>query len=222
MKKQILTASLVAFVAASSFGQGQVSFKSNTAKNGVYSATDGTTASLALVPTTGTVGSFGTVSYEILTAPSTTALLTQAVTPGVTPVGWTATAVGAVAYTQAGAITLETITMPASAGAVPAPQGAAVNVDLEIVAFTGTYSSPTLFGYSGQTFATVTTANGLFSWSEPTGNPNSTPQAGTPGTIPVGSSGFGSMILVPAVPEPSTIALGGMAAAALLAFRRRK
>jgi len=50
-----------------------------------------------------------------------------------------------------------------------------------------------------------------------TGNPTTTP-AGTP----VSTTGFdGNLILVPA-PEPATIALGGLGAAALLLFRRRK
>jgi len=200
-------------VAASSFGQGQIGFKTGN-KNLVYSATDGTTASLAVVPSSGLVGSFGTVSYEILTAPSTTAPLSAPLQPGVTPVGWTATAVGSVVYTQNGAVSLTTFTAPANSGA------AGVNVEMEVVAFTGTYANPTLFGYSGMTVFGAASP-GLLSWSEPTGNPNATPQPGLPGTIPVGAAGLGSIILEQ-VPEPSSIALGGLAAASLLAFRRRK
>jgi hypothetical protein len=48
------------------------------------------------------------------------------------------------------------------------------------------------------------------------GNPN------PPATAPIETTGFnGNLILVPA-PEPGTIALGGLGAAALLLFRRRK
>jgi hypothetical protein len=219
MKKLVITTALVGLVAASSFAQGTIGFKTTLAKDGIYSATDGTTASLALVPTTGTVGSFGAVSYEFLTAPSTTALLTSesqffGVNGLIIPSGWTGTLMGpAAAYTGPGIVTLQTVTIVGDAGAA--------GLDVEIVAFTGTSSAPTLFGYSGQTFPTLTTANGSFSWEQATGNPNATPQ-GTPTAPPTGAGGLGSLILVPAIPEPSTIALGGMAAAALLAFRRRK
>jgi len=49
------------------------------------------------------------------------------------------------------------------------------------------------------------------------GNPNPPP------TAPAGMTGWdGSLILVSPVPEPTTIALGGLGAAALLLFRRRK
>jgi len=55
------------------------------------------------------------------------------------------------------------------------------------------------------------------------GNPNAVPIPGTPDPISGGSPAGGwngDLILV--VPEPSTIALGGLGAAALLLFRRKK
>jgi len=221
MKKLILTTSLAALVATSSFGQGQIVFKTTITKNTVYSATDGTTASLVAIPTTATVAGFGAVSFEILTAPSTTPLLTS-LTPGVTPVGWVATPIGGVVFNAAGLITSDTLTLDASTGT-----GAGQNADVEIVAFTGTYANPTLFGYSGETgFGSIvngsfTTTTGALSWSQATGNPNSTP-AGTAQNVSTSPSGLGSIVLIPTVPEPTTLALGGLAAAALLAFRRRK
>lgn len=207
MKKLILTTGLVAIVAASSFGQGQIAFKT-TGKNDVYSATDGTTASLALVPTTGVVGSFGTVSYEILTAPSTTALLTSesqflSGTSIVTPNGWAVTAVGPVSYGSPGAITSVAVTLPASAGS------AGTAVDMEIIAFTGSANNVTMFGYSGQGAFGIDTTPGVISWNQSTGNPPLTIAS----AVATGTSGLGSMILEQ-VPEPSTIALGGLAASA--------
>jgi hypothetical protein len=227
MKKALLITSLVAVAATGAFAQGTITFKTSGTKNPVYSAADGTTATLTTVPTSDTVGSYGAVSYGMLTAPTGTAALTssdlQALAfGGAAPAGWTETAITGVTLSGPGVIGTQTITLPASAGA------AGANALLEIFAYTGSLSSPTLFGYSGETFAngqtvtsgTITTSTGALDWSQATGNPGGTP-ATTPGTLTVGSAGFGSLVLVP-TPEPSTIALGGLGAAALLLFRRRK
>jgi hypothetical protein len=226
MKKTILIVGLVAMGALSSFAQGTITFKTSGTKNPVYSATDGTTSTVTAVPTGGTAGSFGTISYEMLTAPTGTAGLTAADLNaiglgGAAPAGWTETAITGVTYSGPGVIVGQTVTLPASAGA------AGANALMEVFAYTGTLASPTLFGYSGETFAngqtvtagTTTTSTGALDWSQATGNPPLT----AAGTIPTGSAGMGSIVLVPtATPEPSTIALGGLGAAALLLFRRRK
>jgi len=62
------------------------------------------------------------------------------------------------------------------------------------------------------------------SFANQEGNPNATPIPGTPDPISGGTPAGGwngNMVLVP-IPEPTTIALGGLGAAALLLFRRRK
>jgi len=219
MKKQILTASMVALVAASSFGQGQFLFKTTTTKNPVYASTDGTQANLATI-TSPTLGAFGPVSFELLMAPAGTAALTS-ITPGVTPAGWDAVALGAYTVGQPGVINTVTVTVGAGDG------GAASTFSLAIVAFTGTYQNPTLFGYSGEVFPNAAagltapaTANGLVSWQQAIASASGTPP-GVAQALSVGTAGLGSIVLVP-VPEPSTIALGGLCAAGLLAFRRRK
>jgi len=227
MKKLILTTSLVALVAASSFAQGTISFKTSVAKDPVVFATDSTTASLAYVATDGTAGSFGTVNYIIYAAPTGTVAPTTGAqgTPLTFGAGWTAVPVSSPVYGGAGLISAQTITLPASASL---PGSAA---EVEIVAYTGTLANPTLYGYAGESFnggqsftfggfSGLVSGNPALEWVNPTGNPAGSPA--TPGAIPTQAAGLGALVLLPPVPEPSTIALGGMAAAALLAFRRRK
>lgn len=205
--------------ALSSFGQGAITFKTSASKNTIYFTTDGTVNSLTPVAADGTAGSLGAVTIEMYTAPNGTALLTQPLTPGVVPAGWTATVLTPLTYTSPGIIQSTTITTPASSG----PGGQ--NVDMAIVAFTGSFASPTSWGYSGSTFnggsvpGAFTTSTGAISWSQATGG--GTPP--TPVALAAGAGGLGSIVLIPqTVPEPSTIALGGLGAAALLLFRRRK
>jgi len=206
-------------VAASSFGQGQVSFKTSLSKNAVYSATDNTSGSLALVPTSGTVGSFGAVTYEIFTAANGTAAPTLSGGTLNFSAAWTGSIVANPVYSGAGVVS------PAITITLPAASGAAGNaVEMVIVAYTGSLASPSLYGYSGDPFpvgSSVATANGLVEWSQGTGNPNKVPTPDLPSALLTGATGFGSLVLTP-VPEPSTIALGGLGAAALLLFRRRK
>jgi len=52
-----------------------------------------------------------------------------------------------------------------------------------------------------------------------TGNPNATPVPGSPVSL---AGSFTGMLLTAPIPEPSTFALAGLGAAALLIFRRRK
>lgn len=69
------------------------------------------------------------------------------------------------------------------------------------------------------TFAAAVAANravGTLTWSNPVGNP-----AANPPDVPPDLVGMGA-VLISAVPEPSTFALAGLGAAALLIFRRRK
>jgi hypothetical protein len=219
MKKLVLTTALVGLVAASSFAQGTVTFSTAKKSDPVYSATDGTTATLALMATNNTVGSFGAVSYDLVTAPNGTAALTGSPSTFlngstiVAPSGWTLTPITPIVFgANPGVIGAVTVALSGVA------EGA--TVEMEIIAFTGTANNVTLFGYSGQSLPTVTTG-GISTWAYTTGSPDATPTPGVPETMPTGTSGLGSIILVP-VPEPSTIALGGLAAAALLAFRRRK
>jgi len=90
------------------------------------------------------------------------------------------------------------------------------SVWLDVVGWLGSYadlatalaqSAPPVVGFSGV-------------WSNVTGAPNGAPPT-NPQPLVLGPTGFNGLTVAP-VPEPSTIALGGLAAAAFLAFRRRK
>jgi len=98
---------------------------------------------------------------------------------------------------------------------------AGVDVQFEIVGWTGTATTfaqaeanalagNALIGFTGSVLS-----GGALGWDQPTGTLSS------PVNLVTGAGGYAGLVLAP-VPEPSTIALGGLAAAALLAFRRRK
>ena len=222
MKKQIITTSILAIMAASAFGQGQVAFKTTVTKNAVFYSTDKTTATLALVAVDGTAGVLGAVNYEFYSAPNGTVLTAANGLPNFS--GWIGTAVGAVTYAAPGVVSPAiTITLPSASGVAGTP------AEVELFAYTGSLGAPTAFGYSGSTFNGgsftfsgngIVYSDGALGWSQGTGNPNGAPPT-QPGTLLTGATGLGALVLQP-VPEPSTIALGGLGAAALLLFRRRK
>ena len=75
-------------------------------------------------------------------------------------------------------------------------------------------------------FASAKAANVANTWAWSGGGTPFTVTLGNPGTTPPGTpatlSGLGPMTLNTTVPEPSTFALVGLGAAAMLIFRRRK
>lgn len=91
-------------------------------------------------------------------------------------------------------------------------------LEVELVAWTGSFtdfasaaaSGTALVGFSGSALS-----GGAFGWSQATGT------AQAPVTLVTGAGGFAG-ITVSIVPEPATMVLGGLGAAALLLFRRRK
>jgi hypothetical protein len=85
-------------------------------------------------------------------------------------------------------------------------------IDYVIMGWTGAAASFDAALSSGSAMLNVSAK-----FASGTGNPTASPP-GTP--VPLSSS-FGGMVLQP-VPEPSTLALAGLGAAALLIFRRRK
>jgi hypothetical protein len=95
-------------------------------------------------------------------------------------------------------------------GATYAVPGVALGgtATLELMAWEGNFASYAAAQNAGMNVADVTFTN-------PTGG------NGTPAALPLDLTGMPALVLHP-TPEPSTIALGGLGAAALMLFRRRK
>ena len=91
----------------------------------------------------------------------------------------------------------------------------------EVVSWLGTATTWAAALAGGATYETQ--GANLVEFTAAMANPSTTPP-GIPGSINTTGQWNGSAILTPvvAVPEPTTIALGGLGAAALLLFRRRK
>jgi hypothetical protein len=220
MKKTILTVLATTAAVAGALAQGQVAWAPTAANGGLIAySTDKATSTGFPVGNPSTIATYGALNVDFFVAPLGTALALSGGLPNFT----TAWSDAAVDFSQ----------IKISAGRqsytlnVPVQFTAGNDVQLEVVGWTGTATSwaaaaaggATLIGYSGETFNGSTL--GALSWDQPTGNPNATPTPGLPANITTGASGFEGLVLEP-VPEPATIALGGLGAAALLFFRRRK
>jgi len=219
MKKIILTTLITGAAAASVFAQGTVSFK-NGVGTPFKGSPDGVTSAVLTkgvgTPAPAVNGIFGNVTVDIFSAVTGTSLSTElggaqdatsviaALTGPSTPWSLSATQLGTTAYLGSGVWTTTTITLAANTSAT-------TPVELEVIAFTGTLQSPTSFGFAGSTFS-----GGSEGWVQGTGGGIAQPVA-----IVTGAGGFNGLTLEP-VPEPTTMALGGLGAAALLLFRRRK
>jgi hypothetical protein len=204
MKKLILSIALGGLT-ASGFAQGTISFGNLVNSGGglVYSNTTATTVGA-------TAFKFGAISLELFYGPvgSTLAQLEAGGTgfgDFVFNTSMTTSAAGKF-FDGTAVTTLE----PAGTGT----GDATLNVELAIAGWTGSFanyaaaSAPggaALFGITG-------------AWGNPTGGGGAPPatQAGLIDWVLANS-----LVLTPS-PEPTTLALGGLGAAALLMFRRRK
>jgi len=213
MKKTLLITLATMGLAMGAFAQGQISFQATSANGFVQYSTDGVT--VANYPI-GTLAGYGNATVAFFTAPNGTVLTLNGGTPDFT--ACTANTLTATIATGAGKTSAKTITVANAANNV--------NVEMEVVAWAGTATSwaqavaggATLLGWSGKVFNS--TQSGSLGWSQPTGDPGAAIPNPPAGTV-TGAGGYSGLILTP-VPEPSTIALGGLGAAALLLFRRRK
>jgi hypothetical protein len=217
MKKLILTVALTAAAAVSGFSQGQVTFQ-NAGTSWIY-------WNAYTVPTTNRVTS-GTIASQ----PAAASLST-----GVVDIGlyW-----GTAAFTDAAQGTLaDTVTMSTTAAGAFAGSGsgalaitgtsAGENIYVQVFAWDSTYATPDAAiaakGYFGAFSAgAANTTYGAVGAAQFVQNLTVSPAGGIP-IFGTGAGQFGrDVLLVGTVPEPTTIALGGLGAAALLLFRRRK
>jgi len=156
--------------------------------------------SITLNSSTGPYAAAGTYTVALLWAPGTSLGVAQA---GFTQIALYGLATGGATSTgffQDGATVLT--------GSATAPGGVAV---FEVQGWTGNYTS----------YAQAVGAGAHVGQSGEFLNGTANPAGGPPPPPPTNTTGWdGNLVLV--VPEPGTLALGGLGAAALLFFRRRK
>jgi hypothetical protein len=209
--KKLLTIAALAGATALSFGQGQITFN-NTATTQI--STNSAVSGPATGPTAGALGGF---VYALFAAPSTVNSQT-----GVNDVNWTFTGVYATNSAGVGRLVGGQPTLPS-----PYASGTTFNFLVRgwssnvggqdwnsvRVYMTGIQAGGNASG-NGQYFGTSGIATVLVG-----GNP--LPSATLFGTAP-GTTIQGFTLGLLPVPEPSTFALAGLGAAAMLIFRRRK
>jgi len=221
MKRNLLIATLLCGLTASSFAQGVVALG---AAARVKYTTDGTTLANVPAGSSNNIATYGGINIAIYSASSGTVLQSNgtsaflgAIPALTTNLGWylmTSAPITTISPT-AGSITSTALTLNTSAGAANAVE------QLEIVAWTGNFSSfaaamaagTGLVGWGG---SLLIPGGGAFGFQFTTGDGvTSTP------VVTTGAAAWNGLVLAP-VPEPCTMVLGGLGAAALLLFRRRK
>jgi len=232
MKKTIFTILASGAAAACAFGQAQFTWAPIAGTGGtVQFSTDGATATA--FPTGNPSAVNGASAYagqtlhvDFFAAAVGTTLVTGG--PAGTPLfttAWTDVAV------SIGQIKIN----PGRQSAIislPGNFAQGLDAQIEVVGWTGTATSwaaevaspgGTLLGYGGELFNGAST--GPLSWDQPMGSGSgATPTP--PGSLTTGAAGYGGVnaagLVLEPVPEPTTLALGGLGVASLLLFRRRK
>jgi hypothetical protein len=214
MKKTLITSILAVALAGSAFAQGTVTFVASGSLRPI-SYSDTGSASNAVKFAVGapavhpTQGQLNIAAYA---ASQGTVLGTTGFDNHPNLVGWVLAAPIIHNITAIpGNVVGTTMTMDASLGAP------GTTVQITVVGWTGAFAS---FDAAYQAGAYVGwTGNALnggsLSWTQLTGTST------TAQVMITGAGGFNGLTLAP-VPEPGTIALGGLGVAALLLFRRRK
>jgi hypothetical protein len=218
MKKILITSLVAGALTVSAFGQGVFALTAGSGK--IQFTTDGVTLSKSGNANPAQLGSFGQLNVSAFSAASGTQLTVSGGLPVFTAGTWFAATSTALSSPGpfAGSLAANNITLSATPGAPGAVE------EVEIVAWSGTATSwaaalssagvggQELLGFGGQGTAALT---GALGYLITTGN------SSVPGNDVTGTSGFNGLVLQP-IPEPATMAIGGLGAAALLLFRRRK
>ena len=222
MKKILVTTLVACALVSSALAQGLITFSATGTSTtdwvpGMigYKAPGVATATLVPASVAGAaaqVGTYGNLNIALYGAPVGTALTLKNGVPDLT--NWKIASPILQVLAAKGYMTSKSVTMDANLGA-PGTQ-----VQLAVVAWTG---SATTFG------AAASDPKNLLAWSGDANSGGALTWAngtqGLPPSLPVpivkGASAFNGLVLAP-VPEPSTFALAGLGAAALLIFRRRQ
>jgi len=214
MKKILVTTLVAAALVTSALAQGSVTMGASATKNPISYTLDGTTIVKVPVSSPGiaTIPGYGNLNVGLYSAPVGTPLSFVAGVPDLS---------AASPWRLQTSPLLQTITgTPGTmlSTAVTLGSGTAgSDVQLVVVGWTGTAadfataaSQGALLGWAGSTLST-----GGMGWQNPTGT------ALLPAVVSRTATTFNGLVLAP-IPEPSTFALAGLGAAALLIFRRRK
>jgi hypothetical protein len=211
MKKLILTAALASATALSGFSQGQVNFQNAGATSALYWYSTASTANRV------TSASIGSQPLSLSTSTGVIDVgLYWSTAPFTDAAQGTLAEMATISTTAAGVI---------SGGTVVLPEPNAAQVYVQVFAWDSTYATPDedlaasgLFG--AWSAGAANTTYGKIGTADLTSGLTLSPAPGAPifGTA-VGQYAKAVML---SSPEPVTIAIGGLGAAALLLFRRRK
>jgi PEP-CTERM motif len=218
MKKLIITAACVA-AAVSGFAQGTVSFQNNTALSAIYLNNSSTTANkvgsgtLGSMSGSGTPSSTGVVEVGLFWSTSQFNTAAGGTLAGVATIGTTAGVFsgngnfGIATTNPNDTVFLQIFAWDSSYGTTQA--------GLEACIAAGGYFGAASAGNANTTYGAIGAATSVVMGA-----------AGGPGTLIYAPSGTITKTIMlqnaGTVPEPATIAIGGLGAAALLMFRRRK
>jgi hypothetical protein len=213
MKKILVTTLVACALVSSALAQGQITFSASGAQAIKYSL-DGKLSSAVAIPSgnPAQVGTMGNLNIALYGAPLGTTLALKGGLPDLSGAWKIQTSAILQQLAAPGVMTGKIVQMPATV------LDAGGNLQLTVVAWTGSAAdfmtaaaSPVgLFAWSGDALS-----GGALSWASGSGS------ATTPYVITKGAAAFNGLVLAP-IPEPSTFALAGLGAAALLIFRRRK
>jgi hypothetical protein len=212
--KQILTTTLLAFALVSTaLAQGQITFNATGAQSIRYSLDGELSSAVAFPAGNPATIPWGNLNIALYGAPLGTPLNLRYGMPDLTG-PWKMQLSPVLQQLAApGVMTGKIVQMPPS---VLDPAG---NLQLTVVAWTGTAPdfmsallwNPGLLAWSGERLS-----GGALSWASGSGS------ATTPYVITKGANAFNGLVLAPIIPEPSSFALAGLGAAAVLVSRRRK